>query len=204
MALSFLPVSSGPISATAAAGSSGVTSYTLTADSGSITLTGGAANLLRGRRLVADGATITLTGTAANLKVGRKLLAASDSIIVTGGAASLIRGRRLVADGGSVVITATAAGLTRTRRLTADAGSITVTGSDATLTYSGGAAVRPPEVGGSWVWVDAKPRRELKHYTLDARGGLIWISPGVATMTVGVSKQLQRRRRCEAALLLAA
>ncbi len=141
----------------------GGASFTLTADAGSVILTGTAASLLYGRKLSAAAGSITLTGTAANLLRGLKLLAGSGGLALTGTAAGLLKGSVISAGSGSFVVTGTAADLRRgfgivadpggftisgqaasllaTRLLAAGVGSVTITGTDATLTVQAGMSV---------------------------------------------------------------
>ena len=88
--------------------------YTVTAESGSFSVTGTAAGLEHDHRLGADAGSFTLTGTAAGLEYGRKLAAASGAYSVAGTAVSLEYGRRLGAAAGSYAVTGTAATLTYT------------------------------------------------------------------------------------------
>lgn len=64
--------------------------YTLTAESGSFTLTGNDVNLLVGRTLTADAGTFTLTGQDVNLLVGRVLTAETGQFTLTGNDANLV------------------------------------------------------------------------------------------------------------------
>lgn len=90
--------------------------YTLTAETGSFTLTGISAGLRATRRLTANTGTFTLSGIAAGLRASRKLTAATGAFTLTGIAANL-RAARIIA---------------------AATGTFTLTGQDATLTYGGG------------------------------------------------------------------
>lgn len=105
------------------AGTVGDVTYTtaalsLTADPGSVALTGTAASLVAGRRLTADAGAIAVTGTNAGL-VGPSTYT-------------------LAANAGSFAITGTSNSFARTRVLTADAGALALAGTDATLLRSGG------------------------------------------------------------------
>jgi len=111
----------------------GGTNYTLTADSGSFTLTGTDANLEYGRKLAADSGSFAVTGTDANLEFGRELIADSGAFSVTGTDANLEYGRRLSADSGAFALTGTDANLEFGRLLSADSGAFALTGTDATL-----------------------------------------------------------------------
>lgn len=141
----------------------GGVSYTLTADSGSFTITGAAADLDADRKLVAssgtftltgtdvsliaglsltaESGTFTLTGTAADLDADRKLVAASATFTLTGTAADLDADRKLTAASGTFTLTGTAVDLDADRKLTAASGTFTLTGTDVTLTYDAGATL---------------------------------------------------------------
>lgn len=124
--------------------------YTLTADAGSVAISGTAAAVLYNRKLIAAAGvylltgtaatlskvfkltaaagTVTLSGTAATLRVSRKLSAAPASFVITGTAATLRKVFALTAAAGTVTISGTAASFRLTRKLTASAGSVAITG----------------------------------------------------------------------------
>lgn len=152
-AIGELPIAGLPTAATG--------SYTLTASAGAFTLTGVAANLLVGRRLVSDVGTFSLTGQAANLLAGRilvcdagsfslsgqnatliytpvgayTLIADAGSFTLSGQAASLLAGRKLTSDVGTFSLSGQSANLLSGRLLTASVGTFTLSGQAATLTY---------------------------------------------------------------------
>lgn len=64
-------------------------SYTLTAEAGSVSLSGGAATLKVGRRLIADTGALTVTGSAAAFKRDYRLSAQAEVIVITGSDATL-------------------------------------------------------------------------------------------------------------------
>lgn len=131
--------------------------YTLTADSGSFTQSGTAANLLfnrylganagsytlsgtdasleRGWTITADAGSFNLSGTDASLEFGRYLSAAAGSYTLSGTDADLLYGSgyTLTAEAGSFTVSGTAASLLFDRILTADTGSYTLNGTAATL-----------------------------------------------------------------------
>lgn len=142
----------------------GATNYTLAADAGAYTLTGGAATLRVGRRLTAAAGSFALTGGAAGLYVARRLsadaaaytfvgndatltysagatnytlTADAGSLAFTGGDATLRVGRVLSAAQGAYSVTGNAASFARTYRLSADAGAYSLIGNAANLLYSG-------------------------------------------------------------------
>ncbi len=112
---------------------------TLTAATGTITVTGVAANLLFGHKLLAATGTIIVTGVAANLLFGHKLLSSAGSIVITGISATLTYSgsgpKTLTATAGTIVITRNAANLLWAHKLTASSGTITITGIAANLLY---------------------------------------------------------------------
>ena len=117
---------------------SGSGAYSLTADSGSFTLTGTAATLKSARTISAISGSYALTGNAATLSAGKKLPSDSGSFTHIGTAAGLVAGRKITADSGSFVFTGMAATLTYTPvsgaySLAADSGTFTLTGTAASL-----------------------------------------------------------------------
>lgn len=136
--------------------------YTLTAEPGMFTYSGGAANLLRGLRLGADVGSFSYTGADAGLQTNTTLTAENGDFTYTGGDANLLKGWRLAAETGTFVysgadatliytpvggysLTADAgvfsytgqnANLLRGLRLLAETGTFSYTGNDATLIYS--------------------------------------------------------------------
>ena len=107
----------------------------LTADAGSIAITGTAANF--SVRLNAESASVPIGGTAAT--VGRKLTtsASAGSVAIGGTDATLTyvpaSGATLTADPGAVAITGTAATVGRKLTAVADSGSVPVTGTAAAI-----------------------------------------------------------------------
>ena len=89
-----------------------------------------------GNTLTADSGTFTLTGTAAGLAAQRQLASDSGTFTLTGTAAALQAQRQLAGDSGTFTLTGTAAGLQAQRQLAADSGSFILSGTDAALTYS--------------------------------------------------------------------
>lgn len=126
--------------------------YTLTAQHGSFTLTGQAANLRAARNLVAGAGAFTFTGQAAGLQVGRKLAAGTGAFTLTGNDATLTYTPgvtyTLAADTGAFTLTGIAAGLRAGRVLAADTGSYALTGNAAGFVYSGGVAPSTDGQGG--------------------------------------------------------
>lgn len=112
---------------------SGGTAYTLTADAGSVTITGTAATLGAGRKLDAATGSMAITGTAATLGKGIKLSADPGAVSISGTDVSFLIGRAVAANVGSVAIAGQDAGLNAGRLVAANGGAVTITGTDAAL-----------------------------------------------------------------------
>lgn len=106
---------------------------TLTANSGTVPITGTAASLERGLKLTAASGAVPLTGTAASLELGRRVIASSGAVAVTGSSASLLRGSKVAAALGNVPITGSSANLLEGRRLIASSANVPISGTAATL-----------------------------------------------------------------------
>lgn len=117
------------------AASSGGTSYTLPADSGSFALTGTAANLEYNRLLAAAQGSFAVTANAATLKRGYALQAASGSFTLSGADAGLKHDRILQAGSASSQIAGTDASLEYSRVLSADSAAFQIVGTDATFVH---------------------------------------------------------------------
>lgn len=122
--------------------SGGGPTYTLTAATGSFTLTGQSATLQVSRKLTAATGTFTYTGQAATLKVSRKLTAATGTFTYTGQSANLVVSRKLTAGIGSFSFVGQAANLvytpisSATYTLTAQTGVFNLTGQAASFKIS--------------------------------------------------------------------
>jgi hypothetical protein len=116
---------------------SGGGGYTLTASSGSMTLTGQSASLLFDRILSAGAGSVVLSGQDVSLLRDALLAAEAGAYALTGQDASLLLNRLLSADAGSVALTGYDVTLTYTPTggytLSAESGSFTLAGSDASL-----------------------------------------------------------------------
>lgn len=112
-------------------GTGGGTTYTLTANYGSFSLTGESANLNSARKLTASYGSFSLSGQAATLKSARKLTADYGSFSLAGQSATLKSARKLVADYGSFSLSGQSAGLSSARRLIAAVGTFALSGQDA-------------------------------------------------------------------------
>jgi hypothetical protein len=108
-----------------------VSGYTITADQGSFTYTGQAANLVYGKFISAEQGSLTLAGQAANLLKGFVLSAEQGSYSLIGSAALI--DIEMDVDQGSYTLNGQAANLLKGFRITADQGSYTLTGQDANL-----------------------------------------------------------------------
>lgn len=107
--------------------------YLLTADYGSYSLTGQAANLLYGRTLLATNGSYTLSGQDAGLVSTRLLACDYGSYSLSGQDAGLNRGFTMTADQGSYTLTGHDSGLLATRTITAAQGSYLLSGQAAGL-----------------------------------------------------------------------
>lgn len=108
---------------------------TLTADAGSYTVSGSAADLLRSLILSGDAGSYTVSGATASLLRSKLLSADAGTYSVAGQAADLLRALLLTGDAGSYTLTGAAATLAVSgdTTLTAEAGSYSVSGSPADL-----------------------------------------------------------------------
>lgn len=109
------------------------TGYSITAEAGSVILTGADAAVLADRLVVAEQTSYALTGQDAATLKGSEVAADAGSIVVTGQDAILERTGAIAAESGSVVLTGTDANLERGYVIAAEAGAVVITGFDATL-----------------------------------------------------------------------
>lgn len=110
--------------------------YTLTADTGTLTLTGVAAGLAADRRLAAAAGALTLTGVAAGVAADRQLPADTSAVTLTGIAAGIAADHQLAADTGALTLTGVAADLAYSAAgatLSAETGAVSLTGIAASL-----------------------------------------------------------------------
>jgi hypothetical protein len=114
-----------------------ITSFSVTANTGSYAVTGSNANLLYGRKLIANTGFYAVTGFNANLLYGRKFSAETGVYAITGFDANLFYNRKLISDTGSYAITGFAATLTKTTAggysINAESGTYALTGFSANL-----------------------------------------------------------------------
>ena len=113
--------------------------YTLTADSGTYTLTGQNVGLLVGRRMSCSAGSYLLTGQDAGLRTGKTLAAGQGTYTLTGQDVSMLLARYVQLAQGSYTLTGQDVTLTKSggdKTLTADSGTYTLTGQDVALARS--------------------------------------------------------------------
>lgn len=115
--------------------------YTLTASQLTLSLSGSAANLLRGRLIVGTGLTLSLSGSVASLLRGRLLTGAGATYALSGGTNAGTKGaalvhRTLTAAGLTLTLTLTAATVLHGRLLTAAGLALSATGGAAPLLHA--------------------------------------------------------------------
>ena len=114
----------------------GAAALTLTADSGTYSITGQAANLYYNRAISADAGAYSLNGQAAQTLRAAFLSLDAGSYAITGQDASFVYGQAISADAGDYSITGQIADLTRAVVLSADSGAYSIAGQDANLSRS--------------------------------------------------------------------
>jgi arginine utilization protein RocB len=132
-------------------GGGGPTSYTLTASTGTYTLTGVSAGILKSKVVSANSGTYAYTGTAASILRSKRVVGASGSYSYTGVSASLLRSRVLVGNSGSYTLSGTSANILKSRLIVGIPGTYTYTGSTANIVYTPSVGV---DVKVSWVAFD--------------------------------------------------
>ncbi len=108
----------------------------ITADAGTYSYTGTAANTLFNRTITADPGTYSYTGTDATTLYNRVMPADSGTYSYTGTAANTLFNRAITADPGTYSYTGTDATTLYNRVMAADSGVYSYVGADATLVYS--------------------------------------------------------------------
>jgi hypothetical protein len=157
----------------------GPAKYTLTAETGTYTVTGIAASLQATRKLNAGVGAYSLTGYDATLvytpRSGAFVLTANaGSYAVTGVSASLLKGWQIIASRGTYTLTGQAAGLAVGRSLPAATGSYSVSGFDAVIQRT---AILHGEVGAySIAGMDA-----TLTYAVPVDPSRIWTAVGAVT-----------------------
>lgn len=176
--------------------------FTLTADPGSYTITGTAASLLFGRKLVADAGSYSVTGTAAALlragllsaDAGVYAISGSDATLTYSGAGNKV----LTADPGVYTVTGTDASLLADRLLTAGEGTYAITGQVAQALFGRLLAAE----AGSYV-ITGTDAAFLRTYVLTAESGTYSVNGQTVNLTYSASPvvpggfviHLRRRRR---------
>jgi hypothetical protein len=112
-----------------------VNNYSITAATGTFTLTGNAAGLFAGYPMAAGAGAFVLTGNAAGLTTARKLTAETGAFSLTGNAASLNKGQFLSVDAGAFVLTGNDAALLAGRKISAETGAFVLTGNAVGLVH---------------------------------------------------------------------
>ena len=145
-AVSFEEVAGGGVTYTLTAGSGSYSltgtaasltaSRLLTAASGSYSLSGTSAGLNRSYTLTANTGSYSLSGTDISLSVSRLLSADSGAFVLTGTAAALLASRSISVESGSYTLNGTSISLALSRALTAASGTYSLSGTDAVLTVS--------------------------------------------------------------------
>lgn len=117
--------------------SQAVTVTTITAEAGSIAITGQTAGLLANRQLSASGGSVVITGTSVALFKGFKITADPDSVILTGQDVSFDYTQTVTAVSGSIAITGQTIGIIHNHILSAASGSILIRVPDIPFIYTG-------------------------------------------------------------------
>lgn len=142
--------------------------YTLTAATGSFTLTGVSATLKVSRKLVAATGTYSLTGQAAAFNVSRKLVAATGTYTLSGIAANLVytpvsgATYTLTAQTGTFSLTGQAAAFKVSRKLVAEVVAYTLIGKDVGLYLNGVVPVTTKGGAGRGKNLTLKQKKKLK------------------------------------------
>lgn len=106
----------------------GSVSYTLSAASGTFTLTGTDVDLDADRRVVGGSGAFSLTGIDADLDADRRVVGGTGSLALTGQDVDLDADRRVTADSGSFTLTGTNVSLVHGRTIPGGSGTFTLTG----------------------------------------------------------------------------
>lgn len=181
-----------------------VSGFTITADSGSYSISGTAANLQQGYEVVADGGSYAINGTNATISKGQTLTADGGSYAISGTDATLFYNQEIAAESGSYSIGGTDANLEYSYRIDAESGSYSIfgtdanlehgyvvgaesgsysiSGSDATLTYTPIGGYTIVAEAGSYSYGGADAQLEIG-YTVEAEAGSYVIAGTDATLT---------------------
>ncbi|MCB1711294.1 MAG: hypothetical protein KDH96_02075 [Candidatus Riesia sp.] len=138
--------------------SGGATSYTLSASSGSITITGTSVTFKRQLIMPVSAGSYSITGTSASLLYNRLLSSSSGAYSITGSTALLEYHRLFTVASGSYDITGTNVAFYYNRAITASSGTYTITGTSAKAI------------------LDAiHTTTSTKDYYLDSDGNIYWV-----------------------------
>lgn len=165
--------------------------YTLTADGGSWSYSGGDSALAFNRKLIADGASWSYQGVSAQLAYNRVLSADGGSYTYTGGEATLTYTTAgatytLTAEGGSWTCAGGSASLAYDRVMQAEGGAYQYSGCAASLLFNRVLTAS----GGSWSYALADVNLRMNR-VLVASGGAYAYSGGSASLTYSGSVILQ-------------
>ena len=155
------------------------TTTTLTVDSGSFLLTGGATDLLTHNILGLVSGSLAVTGQDATLSTVFKLALDSGSVSITGQAADLLLTSLLTADSGSVAVTGQDASLILAILLAAESGSYSLAGQDTQLLLTS-----PLGVDSGQVTITGQPADLLLHSFLVAASGSLAITGQPVSFTL--------------------
>jgi hypothetical protein len=105
----------------------------ITVTSAGVTLTGSSVNLKRGLKITTGTAAVTLTGTSVVLRVARKITVTSAGVTLTGTSVNLKRGLRIITGTAAVTTTGTSVALKVGRQVTVTSAPVTLTGTSVAL-----------------------------------------------------------------------
>lgn len=117
---------------------SGRVNYSASGLSGTYTLTGQSATVIRARIVAGASGTYTLTGQAATAKYGHVATGASGTYTLTGQAATVALARNAAGSSGTYTLTGTAAGVAYGRKAQGSNGTYVLNGQAANATYTPG------------------------------------------------------------------
>lgn len=149
-------------------------SRVLTGNTGALVLTGNTGALTLTRRITGQTGALVLTGNNGTLKASRVLTGNTGALTLTGNTGTLKASRVLTGQTGALTLTGNTGTLTAGRVLTGQTGELVLTGNDATLTYT--------SVGGPT-------------YTLTGLTGALTLTAGQATLTYTSASPPLRGRR---------
>lgn len=154
----------------------------LSADAGSISISGQDATLAKGFLLAADAGSIAISGQDVGFAFTRVISVDAGSISISGQDADLTATRQLSVDAGSISISGQDTTLLADRLLSADAGSISLSGQDVDLL-----AARLLSVENGSIAISGQDAEVLAARLLSADNGSIVISGQDVTLALGFS-----------------